>query len=315
MPWDERRLSRYLTLRDLHVLMTVAKCGSMGRAAVQLAVSQPAISKAIADMEHSLGVPLLDRSPRGVETTIYARALLEHSALAFDELKEASRHLEFLAHPTSGELRIGSTIAIATGFISAVVEKLSRQYPKIVFHISAGEASTIYRALEERQFDLVILPMLTASLADHLHAEVLYNEPLVVVAGPRSPWSRRRKVRLEELMDEVWALPPLDSLYGSLVAEAFRIHGLKVPRSTVLSSITPLRNSLLASGRFISIVQASVVRYRSNDIPLKVLPIGLCSTRRPIGLITLKNRTLSPIAKLFIGAAREVAKPTNTVYR
>src|SRR5262245_51681585 len=68
MPWDERRLSRYLTLRDLHVLMTVAKCGSMGRAAVQLAVSQPAVSKAIADMERSLGVPLLDRSPRGVET-------------------------------------------------------------------------------------------------------------------------------------------------------------------------------------------------------------------------------------------------------
>ena len=312
MPWDERRLSRYLTLRDLHTLMTVAKCGSMGRAAVQLAVSQPAISKAIADMEHSLGVQLLDRSPRGVETTIYARALLEHSALAFDELKEASRHLEFLAHPTSGELRIGSTIAIATGFISAVVEKLSRQYPKMVFHISAGEASAIYHALDERQFDLVILPMLTASLADHLHADVLYNEPLVVVAGLRSPWSRRRKVRLEELMKEVWALPPLESLYGSLVAEAFRSHGLKVPRSTVLSSITPLRNSLLASGRFISIVQASVVRYRSNDIPLKVLPIDLSSTRRPIGLITLKNRTLSPIAKLFIDAARDVAKPTNT---
>src|SRR5262245_18266293 len=128
MPWHERRLSRYLTLRDLHVLMTVAKCGSMGRAAVQLAVSQPAISKAIADMERSLGVPLLDRSPRGVETTIYARALLEHGTLAFHELKEASRHIEFLAHPTSGDLRIGSTIAIATGFISAVVEKLSRQY-------------------------------------------------------------------------------------------------------------------------------------------------------------------------------------------
>ncbi len=311
MPWDEKRLSRYLTLRDLHMLMTVAKCGSMGRAAVQLAVSQPAISKAIADMERSLGVPLLDRSPRGVETTIYARALLEHGTLAFHELKEASRHIEFLAHPTSGDLRIGSTIAIATGFISAVVEKLSRQYPGIVFHISAGEASTIYRALEERQFDLVILPMLTANLADHLHAAVLYNEPLVVVAGLCNPWSRRRKVTLEKLMDEVWALPPLESLYGSLVAEAFRVHGLKVPRSTVLSSITPLRNSLLASGRFISIVQASVVRYRSNDIPLKVLPIDLPSTRRPIGLITLKNRTLSPIAKLFIDAAREVAEPTN----
>jgi DNA-binding transcriptional LysR family regulator len=308
MPWNELRLSRYLTLRDLNVLMTVAKCGSMGKAAAQLSVSQPAISKAIADMEYSLGVRLLDRSPRGVETTIYARALLERGAIAFDELKEATRHIEFLAQPTSGELRIGSTIAIATGFVSAVVESLSRQFPNIIFHISAGEASAIYRALEERQVDLVILPMLAASVDEHLHAGILYDEPLVVVAGAQSPWSRRRKLALAELVDAVWALPPPESLYGSIIAEAFRAHGLDVPRATVLSSITHLRNSLLASGRFISIVQASVVRYRSNDMALKVLPIDLSTTRRPIGLITLKNRTLSPISKLFIDAAREVAK-------
>ena len=307
MSWDDNRLSRYLTLRDLHTLMTVAQCGSMGKAAAQLAVSQPSISKTIANMEHSLGVRLLDRSPRGVEATIYARALLERGAGAFDELREATRHIDFLAHPTSGELRIGSTIAIATGFVSAVVERLSRKYPNIDFHIAAGEASAVYRALEGRQHDLAILPMLTASVGDHLQADILYDEPLVVVASDRSPWARRRKITLKELMGEVWALPPPESLYGAVVAEAFRAHGLPVPRATVLSSITPLRNSLLASGRFISIVQGSVVRYRSNDMALRVLPIDLPTTRRPVGLITLKNRTLSPITKLFVDVAHELA--------
>src|SRR5215831_9363741 len=67
MDWDEQRLGLHLKLRDLNVLMTVARCGSMGKAAAQLSVSQPAISKAIAEMEYTLGVPLLDRSPRGVE--------------------------------------------------------------------------------------------------------------------------------------------------------------------------------------------------------------------------------------------------------
>src|SRR5262245_45795337 len=141
MAWNQQRLSRYLTLRDLHILMTVAECGSMGKAAVQLSVSQPAISKTIADMEASLGVRLLDRNSHGVATTVYARALLQRGAVVFEELKEATRSIESLAHPTSGELRIGSTIAIATGFVTAVVERLSRQYPEIVFHISAGEAS------------------------------------------------------------------------------------------------------------------------------------------------------------------------------
>src|SRR4030095_10714447 len=123
MNWNEQRISRQLKLRDLHVLMTVARSGSMGKAANQLSVSQPAISKAIADMEAALGVRLLDRNPRGVVPTIYARALLDRGLVAFDELKQGIEHLNFLANPTTGELRIGSTIAIATGFLPAVIPR------------------------------------------------------------------------------------------------------------------------------------------------------------------------------------------------
>jgi DNA-binding transcriptional LysR family regulator len=314
MAWDDRRLSRYLTLRDLNVLMTVAKCGSMGKAATELSISQPAISKAIADMEHSLGVRLLDRGTRGVETTIYARALIERGAIAFDELKQAAQHIEFLAHPTSGELRVGSTIAIATGFIAAVVDALSQTYPKIRFQISAGEASAIYRALEERRFDLAIVPMVASTIADRLHADILYDEPLVVVAGAQSPWARRRKVELAELTNAAWALPSPDSLYGAVVAEAFRAHGLDVPDATVLTAVAPLRNSLVATGRFLSIVQSSAVHY-DYGAAIKVLPIDLSTTRRPIGLITLRNRTLSPVAKLFIEAARDVARSAQGRHR
>src|SRR5262245_6806492 len=111
MEWDEHRVGRRLKLRDIEVLLAVAKCGTMGKAATLLSVSQPAISKAISDMEHVLGVRLLDRNPRGVEPTVYARALLDRGLVAFDELKQAVKHIEFLANPTTGELRVGSTIA------------------------------------------------------------------------------------------------------------------------------------------------------------------------------------------------------------
>src|SRR5262252_5418711 len=98
--WDERRLGRHLKLRNLQVLLTVARCGGMGKAARELSVSQPAVSKAISDMEDALGVRLLDRSARGVEPTIYARALLDRGPVVFDELKQAVRHIEFLANPS-----------------------------------------------------------------------------------------------------------------------------------------------------------------------------------------------------------------------
>jgi DNA-binding transcriptional LysR family regulator len=308
MVWDEKRVSRRLKLRDLHVLLTVASCGSMGKAAAQLSVSQPAISKTIADMEYALGVRLLDRSPRGVEPTIYARALLDRGLVAFDELKQSVEHIKFLANPATGELRVGSTIAIATGFMPAVVDRLSRQYPRIVFHLSAGEASMTYHALEERKVDLVVAPIFVPISEKHLHAEILYDEPLVVVAGARSSWARRRRLELAELVDAIWTLPPLDSLYGSVVAEAFRTSGLEVPPAAVFTSVTPVRNALLATGRFVSIVQGSVVRFNLNNPAFKVLPIDLPTTRRPIGVITLKSRTLSPVAQLFIDCAHEVAK-------
>jgi len=308
MDWDEQRVSRRMKLHDIHVLLTVARCGSMGKAAAELSVSQPAISKTIADMEHALGVRLLDRYPRGVEPTIYAQALLDRGVIAFDELKQAARHIEFLADPTTGELRIGSTIAIATGFLPAVIERLTRRYPRLVFHLTAGETSMTYRNLQERKVDLLVAPMFTPMVEESMDAETLYDEPLVVVAGASSSWARRRKVQLAELVDAEWVLPPLDSLYGLVAAEAFRAAGLDVPRATVFSTTTPVRSALLASGRFLSIVQGSIVRFGSGSTILKVLPIDLPTTRRPIGIITLKNRTLSPVAQLFIDCAREIAK-------
>ena len=178
----------------------------------------------------------------------------------------------------------------------------------MVFHLSAGEAAMTYRTLEERTVDVVIAPVFASMAVEHLRVEILYDEPLVVVAGARSVWAKRRKIELAELVDATWTLPPLDSLYGSVIAEAFRANGLNVPPATVFTSVTPARNALLVTGRFVSIVQGSVMRFNLNNPAFKVLPIDLPTTRRPIGAITLRNRTLSPVARLFIDNAHEVAK-------
>src|SRR5262245_11336614 len=91
----ERQMGRRLKLRDLHVLFTMVQRGSMGKAAQQLGISQPAVSEVIADLEHALGVRLLDRSPLGIEPTIYGSALLKRSLTVFDELKQSVTDIEF----------------------------------------------------------------------------------------------------------------------------------------------------------------------------------------------------------------------------
>ena len=307
MQWEDR-IGRRLKLRDLHILLAVVQCGNMSKAARQLSVSNPVVTKAVADLEHTLGVRLLDRTPRGVDLTVYGRALLDRGLVAFDELRQAVKHIEFLANPTAGEVRIACSLATSIGFVVAVIERLSRRFPRIVFNVQAGPEAEARRALEERTVDLLIGRMFSLIVEDHLNAEILYDDPFVIAAGVRNPWVRRRKIDLAELMNEPWVLPPADSPFGSVIEEAFRAAGLKVPASTVIASAVPMRNALLASGRFLTIVPSSVLRFSGHEPTAKPLPIELPIARRPIGAMTLKNRTLNPLAQLFIDGARDLAK-------
>src|ERR1700760_4085229 len=102
----EQQLGRRLKLRDLHVFFAVAERGSMAQAAAQLDVTAPTVSEVIADLEHALGGKLFDRSPQGVQTTMYAPALLRPGKIAFAGLRRGTRDTEFLADPRVGELRI-----------------------------------------------------------------------------------------------------------------------------------------------------------------------------------------------------------------
>jgi DNA-binding transcriptional LysR family regulator len=134
----EHRVGRRLKLRHMEILLAVVETGSMAKAGARLAISQPAISRAIAEMEHTLGVPIFDRSPKGVEPTQYGRALLRRGIAAFDEIAQAVKDIDFLADPTVGELWIGTTPGLAEGIVLTVLDRLSRQYPRVVVHLVPG---------------------------------------------------------------------------------------------------------------------------------------------------------------------------------
>jgi DNA-binding transcriptional LysR family regulator len=107
------------------VLFEVMQSGTLAKAAVQLRVSQPAVSQVIVDLEHALGVKLFDRSSRGVEPTLYARALLARGRAAFDELRQGIRDIEFLANPTAGELTIAYPESLSLTVLPQIVELFS----------------------------------------------------------------------------------------------------------------------------------------------------------------------------------------------
>ena len=308
MDWADR-IGIRVDLRDLHILMAVVEWGSMGKAARHLAVSQPVVSRAIADLEQFLGVRLLDRTPTGVEPTVYGKIVLNRGLAVFDELKGTVKDIGFLADPAEGELRIGSTHPIAGGLLPAVLDRLSFERPRITFRVKVGDAALLhYRDLRERNVDLLLGPVLELE-EDNVNVEVLFQDRLFVVAGANNPCTRRRKVSLKDLVRERWTTPPLDSYAGALVVEAFKASGLGTPRITVAGYGIQMQNALLATGRFVTAFSGSYLNFNGKHLGLKVLPIDLPVPPRSIGIVTLRNRTVSPLAALFMEYARNVSKP------
>jgi len=311
----ESQIGRRLRLRDLHVFFTVVQRGSMAKAATQLRVSQPAVSEVIADLEHALGVRLLDRSPQGVEPTLYGRALLKRGRVVFDELKQSIRDIEFLSDPTAGEVRLGCAESLAAALLPPVIHRFSLQYPRVSLHVQQMVTPTLdLPELRERSLDLVMARLGKPLVhdGDDLNIEVIFHDELVIAAGLQSRWARRQKIDLAELVGEPWIFTPTSSWNDATLAEAFQARGLPLPKAAVTTFSVHLRASLLAMGPFITSFPGSVLNVNDNRFALKVLPVDLPPQPWPVALVTLKNRTLSPVVQLFIEQLRAFTASIDT---
>jgi DNA-binding transcriptional LysR family regulator len=307
-PDPDRRLGNRLTLRDLQILIKVVQVGSMAKAASQLAISQPTVSQAIADLEHAVGARLLDRGPHGVVPTIYGDIFLKRGLEAFDALRQGIRDVERLAAPDTGDIWIGSSDTWLIGFIPAVIQRLGRSHPNIAIHVLDANASDFeFHKLRERKLDLIIGRIEKSRTEDDLEVEVLYEEPFHVVVGMRHPLAGRREVGLAELLHERWMLSEPSNIVTTLTSGAFRAGGLELPPASVLTASMCVFLPLLTSGDYVTVLPNSVPRYSAERWPLRILPVDLGITS-PVSIFTLRNRTLSPVVQLFIEEARSEAQ-------
>jgi DNA-binding transcriptional LysR family regulator len=307
MKWTER-VGRRVKLRDLHIALAVAEAGSMTRAAEALAVSYPVVSKTISELERTLGVKLFDRSVSGAEPTHYGRELLKSGVAVFDEMRKGLQQIEFIKQPDAGELRIGSSIVTDAGLLPAIIERFSQELPRVVVQVLPENiAIQQYDNLRDRKVELVLGRLPPTMTQPDLVAETLFDEPNVVVAGSESHWAKRRNLTLAELIGEPWVLAQPGSLARSLHEEVFRRSGLETPSATVVTVSLHLYMRMIETGRWLGFVPASVMRFGGTGMRLKTLPVEVSSPPAPVGFITVKDRTLSPLAERFIACTRKVA--------
>lgn len=304
-------IGRRLRLRDLHVLFQVVECGSMAKAAAQMRITQSAVSQAIADLEHTVGVRLLDRSPRGVEATIYGAALLRRGKAAFDELRQGILELDYLADASVGEIRLGCPETLTSAILPTIVTRFSAQHPGAMLEVDNVTGVTSAPRLRDRSLDLVFArggPGLASfENDDDVRVETLFEDKLAIVVGSESPWARRRKVTLADLRDAPWISVPYGLTQQGL-GHAFAAAGLGAPNIVLKTFSIHLRLNLIVTGRFVTTLPRSVINCYRERFAFKVLPIDLLTPGWTVAIATLRHRTLNPLVLKFIECARSVAR-------
>lgn len=307
MDWTDR-IGRRLTPRDLHVFLAVAEEGTMAKAAERLAVSRPVVSKTITDLEALLGVRLLDRTPGGVVPTIYGEALLRRSLAVFDELRQGIQDIAALADPNAGLLRIGTTEVTGGGIVATTISRLSTRYPRLRFSTERGGVHLRMDLLRERRVDIFVTRPLTAEPDPDMVHEPLLCEKLVVVCGAASRWVRRRRVTLAELADETWIVAPAEVADDGPITKGFRAANLPTPANLLISDSLTVRYSLLATGRYVTVIPHLTFALSPCPDWIREVPVERFPWHLPTVIATLRHRSPTPTAQLFISEAQAVVR-------
>jgi DNA-binding transcriptional LysR family regulator len=305
------KISRRLRLRDLLIFSSVAESGSMAKAASEMGITQPSVSEAIAGLEQLYGVPLFDRSPKGVQLTPYGHALMKRSAVIFDEVAQSARDVAQLSDPESGELRIACLEGLSSTILPTILQQFTHRYPRVTINIEHLTAEGVnLDGLRDRAYDVALLRLDAIAgdvEADDFSLETLFTDELVIAAGLQNPWLRKRKVALAALVDEPWILSPPGYWHHKRVVEAFRKQGLEPPKARIHAFTVMLRMQLLASGPHIFVFSGPVMRLYGAKFGIGAIPVEFPNRPWPVVAVTLKRQTQSPMVREFIATARAAA--------
>lgn len=305
-------VGRRVTLRELRLFLAVARSGSIVKAANEIGLTQPALSKSIAELERTFGVRLFDRTNRGVTPTPHGEVLLRRATGVFEELRQAEDELGTLTDASRGELRLGGTPTMCAGLLPGAITSVLSNRPKLRFRVAELESGKLGSEVLTRAVDAGIGREQIAGENDSLVFDRLFDDRLFIVAGAHHPLAGRRSTTLEEVVCQQWVLPTTEGSVTAQFGSELRKHKLDLPPSAVTTMSVLVRYELIATNAFLTVMYGSVLRFGNVPKFLRVLPIDL-PTGIPIGILRLKNRTLAPSGEFFIAVTREMVRPMQSL--
>lgn len=293
----ENRMRARFKLRHLQILVQVAKHGNITKAAEQMHLAQPALTKSIKDLEAHLGMDMFVRSQKGVTLTSRGEVLIHHARRILAQIKHASQELASLTDGIIGHLTIGTLLAASPLLLPNSLLRIRSERPGIGITIIEGTHDQLIPSLITGDLDM-ILGRLPETLEDGgVVSKVLYREPICVVARNKHPLAQIDDLSLNDLLGYPWILPLPDTTLREDIDSSFRNAGLESPKNSIESISTFTNRKLLTDSNMIAVMPYQILRFYEQTGLLSRLQIQLNTQLGAIGMTLQKDAEMTPTLK------------------
>ncbi|MDH7972101.1 LysR substrate-binding domain-containing protein [Sphingomonas sp. AR_OL41] len=302
--FHENFLLGRLKLRQLKLIAAVAQEGNILRGSQVLNIAQPAATKSIKELEEALGVQLFDRSSRGVTPTLYGDVIIKHAKLILTQLRHASEELQSIESGLSGRVFVGTLLAASPTLLPRSLALLRERRPGVAVTVIEGTIDKLMPALRTGDLDIVLGRLPDFREREGVDQEVLYNEPIAIVARDGHPLAAQSSVSLAEIASQAWILPPSETSLRRQLMHAFRRADLEPPIDAIESVSILVNHALLLESDLLAAMPYQVATVQPG---LTILPVDMEATASRIGATTRAGITPSAAVTCFMDMVREVA--------
>ena len=308
----ERWITRKFRLRHVELIAELHDCRSILKASRRLSLTQPTVTKALKDVESTLGVKLFERSNRGLEPTDYGEIFARHAKIVLAQLRHAAEELESRRAGYSGKVTVGTLLAASASILPDAIALLKRERPGVAISVVVGTYDLLMPSLLVGDLDMVLGRLPEEGRSHALVYEEFYAEPICVVTRRGHPLARKRRLSLRDLANEAWLLPLPETALRRQIERAFVDAGAPLPRN-VIESVSILTNrALLRKSDSVGVMPYHVALDDVEQGLLAILPVKLKSIETPVGAILRAPGTLPPAASALLDCLRLAGKEAPT---
>jgi DNA-binding transcriptional LysR family regulator len=285
-----------LRTRHLLLLTSIGEEGNIHKAAELLDMSQPAASRLLSDLEEIIGSQLFDRLPRGVRANWYGRAMIRHARIALASLSEAADEIELLKAGQTGQVNIGAISGPAISFIPRAIAAVVKEYPLVRVHLSVDSSDHLLEALQAGSIEMMVGRLLERHDASKFEYRRLADEPVCAIVRRNHPLLDRGEIRMNDLANAAWIVPPVGSILRHRFDLMFRNAGHHSPQQIIEATSPMVITRMLEETDHLAVIARDVADYYSACELVSILPVTLSCDMDSFGIITRRNWLLSPAA-------------------